>query len=178
MTLPQQVTQHNNGEWVFDTGASSHMRFGSGISFSSPPSSPSHIIVGDGSALPITSHASVSLPNPTHTLYLHKVLISPKIIKNLVSIRSFTRDNFISIEFDPFGISIKDLTSGTVLHRCDSSGDLYPFVPLRPASTPPFPPRCGTNVLDTPALRLSRRLLNILILHVIKVWLLIVRLDD
>jgi hypothetical protein len=53
--------------------------------------------------------------------------VSPNIIKNLISIRLFTTDNNCSIEFDPFGLSVKDLQTRNVIARCNSSGDLYPF---------------------------------------------------
>jgi histone deacetylase 1/2 len=61
-------------------------------------------------------------------------LVSPHIIKNLISIRRFTTDNNCSIEFDPFGLSVKDLQTRNVITRCNSSGDLYPFYP--PATSP------------------------------------------
>jgi histone deacetylase 1/2 len=35
----------------------------------------------------------------------------------------------VSVEFDLFGLSVKDLQTKTVLHRCDSSGDLYSLLP-------------------------------------------------
>ena len=37
------------------------------------------------------------------------------------------RDNSVSVEFDPFGFSIKDPQSRKVLLRSDSAGDLYPL---------------------------------------------------
>ncbi|KAK1667265.1 hypothetical protein QYE76_055424 [Lolium multiflorum] len=55
------------------------------------------------------------------------VLVSPDIVKNLISGRKFTRDNYVSIEFDPFGFSVKDLATKTLLLRSNSDGDLYPF---------------------------------------------------
>ena len=36
------------------------------------------------------------------------VLHAPKIIKNLISVRKFTIDNSVIVEFDPFGFSVKD----------------------------------------------------------------------
>ena len=47
--------------------------------------------------------------------------------KNLISVRKFTTDNMVSVEFDPLGFCVKDLRTGTKLMRCESSGDLYPF---------------------------------------------------
>jgi hypothetical protein len=124
-----QAQSGQDDKWVFDSGASSHMGSGSGIHLSPRPSNfPSHIIVGDGSSLPITGTGSIHFRTSTRPLSLLNILVSPKLIKNLVSVRAFTRDNFVSIEFDPFGFSIKDLATGRVIHRCNSTGDLYPFV--------------------------------------------------
>jgi hypothetical protein len=49
------------------------------------------------------------------------------LIKNLVSIRSLSRDNAVSVKFDPYGFSIKDLRTHQVKLRCNSNGDLYPL---------------------------------------------------
>jgi hypothetical protein len=38
-----------------------------------------------------------------------------------------TRDNNVSVEFDPNGFSIKDIPTQTVKLRCDTSGDLCPL---------------------------------------------------
>lgn len=104
------------GDWIFDSGASSHMGFGSGISFTpTNPSSPSSIDVGNGALLPITGVGSTSFPTPSRPLSLLEILISPSLIKKLISVRVFTRDNSVSVEFDPHGFSIKDLATRTVL---------------------------------------------------------------
>lgn len=58
---------------------------------------------------------------------LTNILFTPTIIKNLLSVRKFTIDNQASVEFDPYGFSIKDLKTGALLSRHDSMGDLYPF---------------------------------------------------
>jgi hypothetical protein len=60
--------------------------------------------------------------------------VSPNIIKNLISVRRFTTDNNCSIEFNPFGLSVKDLQTRSVIARCNSTGDRYPFFPA-PSST-------------------------------------------
>ncbi|WVZ81301.1 LOW QUALITY PROTEIN: hypothetical protein U9M48_028692 [Paspalum notatum var. saurae] len=52
-------------------------------------------------------------------------------VKNLISVHKFTTDNACSIEFDPFGFSIKDLHSKTEIMRSNSDGDLYPLHPRR-----------------------------------------------
>jgi len=94
-------------EWYADSGAGSHMIADAGkLSTISPPLSytPSSIIVGNGALLPVTATGSHILTFPHRNLVLKDVLVSPNIIKNLISIRRFTTDNNCSIEFDPFGL--------------------------------------------------------------------------
>jgi hypothetical protein len=71
-------------------------------------SNPSSIIVGNDSSLPITSVGDSVLPGP---FYLNNILLAPDMVQSLLSIRCFTTDNWCSIEFDPFGLSVKDLTT-------------------------------------------------------------------
>jgi len=85
---------------------------------------PSAIVVGNGSLLPVTSTGTAHLSGPLH---LNNVLVSPKLIKNLISVRQFTSDNNCSVEFDPSGCSMKDLGTRNVIVRCNSSGPLYPL---------------------------------------------------
>jgi hypothetical protein len=118
----------SSGDWYMDSSATSHMASHPGILSSSHPpcsSTPSSIIVGDGSYLPITATGSASVGN----LHLENVLVSPQIIKNLVSVRRFTTDNNCSVEFDPRGFSVKDLRTRKVITRCNSSSPLYPMCP-------------------------------------------------
>jgi hypothetical protein len=86
--------------------------------------SPSHIIVGNGNLIPVTSTGTAHL---SHNLSLNNVLVSPSLIKDLISVRQFTTDNNCSVEFDPFGCSVKDLPTRREIIRCDSSGPLYPL---------------------------------------------------
>jgi hypothetical protein len=48
---------------------------------------PSSIIVGNGSALPVTTVGDSALPGP---FYLNNVLVIPNIIQNLLSVHHFT----------------------------------------------------------------------------------------
>ena len=59
------------------------------------------------------------------TFRLNNVLVAPNIIKNLISVRQFTTDNNCSVEFDPFGLHVKDLHSRNEIIKCNSSGPLY-----------------------------------------------------
>jgi hypothetical protein len=119
-------------EWYADSGASSHMTAHFGILSSPQPpslSSPSSIVVSNDALLPVTSIGSFSFPAPHHPLVLNNVLVSPSIIKNLILVHRFTTDNNCSIEFDPFGLSVKDIQTRSVITRCNNTGDLYPFFP-------------------------------------------------
>jgi hypothetical protein len=116
-------------QWYMDSGASAHMTSDQGNLSRSFVSSaaPSHVIVGNGSPLPITYTGSTTLSTPSHSFNLNNVLVTPHIIKNLISVRHFTIDNQCSVEFDPFGLSVKDLRTRNVILRYNSHGDLYPF---------------------------------------------------
>jgi len=132
------LTPPSLAEWYADFGAGAHMVNNAGIlsTFHHPSSSsPSSTIVGNRASLPITSIGSHSFSTTRRPLVLSDVLVSPNIIKNLISVRRFTTDNNCSIEFDPFGLSVKDLQTRSVIARCNSTGDLYPFFPA-PSSTP------------------------------------------
>jgi hypothetical protein len=85
-------------------------------------SNSSSIIVGNGSSLPITSVGDSVLPRP---FYLNNILLTPAMVQSLISIRRLTSDNWCSMEFDPFGLSVKDLTTKNVIVRSNSIDPLY-----------------------------------------------------
>jgi hypothetical protein len=119
-------------EWFLDTGASSHMSSNPGNFISPQPiSNSAPITVGNGSTMSVTRRAHTVIPTTHSHLHLNNVLATPSLVKNLISIRTLTRDNNVSVEFDPFGFSIKDPTD-TVLLRCNSHGKLYPLTPSSP----------------------------------------------
>jgi hypothetical protein len=102
------------------------MTFNAGILSRTLPSrhSPSHIVVGNGNLIPVTSTGTTHL---SHNLSLNNVLVLPSLIKDLIYVRQFTTDNNCFVEFDPFGCSMKDLPTRREIIRCDSSGPLYPL---------------------------------------------------
>jgi hypothetical protein len=115
-------------DWVMDSGASTHVTGTQGMLSSSHSPldvNSQHIIVGNGSHLPITATGHAQLTS--RPFHLNDVLISPDIVKNLISTRKFARDNSCSVEFDPFGFSVKDLATKAHIMRSNSSGELYPF---------------------------------------------------
>ena len=77
-------------------------------------------MVGDGSCLPVTAVGSAP-----DSFRLPNVLVAPRMVHNLLSIRQFTADNSYSIEFDSSGLTVKDSASRRPLLRCDSTGPLY-----------------------------------------------------
>ncbi|GKB94297.1 hypothetical protein Tco_0980434 [Tanacetum coccineum] len=123
-----------NPNWNMDTGASSHLADNTSILTSCSNSSiyPS-VFVGNGHSIPVTHTGHSFLHTSSKPLHLNHILVTPHIIKNLISVRQFTRDNDVSVEFDAYGFSVKDYQTGRILLRCDSTGDLYP-VTQQPSS--------------------------------------------
>jgi hypothetical protein len=114
-------------QWYMDSGATAHMTHNPGMISSYVNNGPRNIIVGNGAPIPIQGAGNHTLPKPFPPFQLNQILYVPHIIKNLLSVRRFTKDNKLSIEFDPFGFTIKDLKTRIPLLRCNSSGDLYPL---------------------------------------------------
>ena len=130
--------------WYMDTGATSHMTSSQGniLSYFNL-SKPDGIIVRNGHSIPICGYGDANLPSPHPPLALKKVLHAPKLIKNLVSVRKFTTDNNVTVEFDPFGFSVKDFRTGTPIMRCESQGALYPLT----SPSTPLPPHSSFAAL-------------------------------
>jgi hypothetical protein len=85
-------------------------------------SSPSSIVVCNDSSLPITSVGDSVLLEPFNH---NNILLALDIVQSLLSIRRFTTDNSCSMKFDPFGLSVKDLTIRNMIVRSNSTGPLY-----------------------------------------------------
>ncbi|GJT99529.1 ribonuclease H-like domain-containing protein [Tanacetum coccineum] len=121
------------GAWHMDTGSSSHLN-NSVTSLTTIFNScmyPS-VSVGDGHSISVTNSGHSILPTTSRSLHLNNVLITPHIVKNLISVRQFVRDNHCTIEFDSFGFSAKDFLTRLGLLRCDSTRDLYPVTAPSP----------------------------------------------
>nr|GEW86225.1 ribonuclease H-like domain-containing protein [Tanacetum cinerariifolium] len=134
-TLPQAlnamtIQDYGDSGWYMDTGATSHLTSNTGkLTTISNNRNISSILVGNGNSILVINSSHIMLPNPNRPLHLHNVLVTPSIIKNLIYVHQFTHDNACSIEFDPFGFSVKDLWTRHLLIRCNSTGDLYPVLP-------------------------------------------------
>ncbi|GJT97859.1 hypothetical protein Tco_1093377 [Tanacetum coccineum] len=121
--------------WHMDTGESSHLHFNaSNLSTIFDKCLFPSIHVGDGNSIPVTNTGHSIIPSLHRPLHLHNILVTHNIIKNLICVRQFTRDNNCTIEFDAFGFSVKDFLTRHILLRCDSSGDLY--LVTKPSTSP------------------------------------------
>jgi hypothetical protein len=103
--------------------------------FSPRPPSLAHlssIVLGNGYVLPVTSIGGSVLPGP---FYLSDVLIAPDLVQSLLYVRRFTTDNSCSMEFDLFGLYVKDLATRRVFARYDSTNPFY-ILPLPTSTTP------------------------------------------
>nr|GFA45245.1 ribonuclease H-like domain-containing protein [Tanacetum cinerariifolium] len=113
--------------WNMDTAASSHLNYSiSNLSTIFNSCMYPSVRVGDGKSISVTNTGHSTLRTPHRTLHLNNVLITPNIVKNLIAVRQFVRDNKCTIEFDEFDFSVKDFLTRQILLRCDSTGDLYP----------------------------------------------------
>jgi hypothetical protein len=95
-------------------------------------SNPSSIIVGNGYSLPVTSIGDSVLSGP---FYLNNILLAPDIVQSLISVHRFTTDNWCSMEFEPFDLSVKDLSTRNVIVRSNNTSPLYTL--RLPESTTP-----------------------------------------
>jgi hypothetical protein len=128
-----QLLQHHGAppaptsvqDWVIDSDAMHHTTPSVGIISTLHPLAsfnPSSVIVGNDSSLPITLVGDSVLPRP---FYRNNILLALDMVQSLLSIHHFTTDNWCSMEFDPFGLSVKDLITKNVIVRSNITGPLY-----------------------------------------------------
>lgn len=134
-----QLQQPRDNTWYMDTGSTSHLTNDTG-KFSNfvRLRKPLFILVGNGRQIPIFGLGNIHIPNSHPSLKLNNIYHVPQIIKNLVSIRKFTIDNWVFVTFDPFGFSMKELNTGKYIVRCNSFGELYPFTQSAPVKHQPM----------------------------------------
>ncbi|GJX84214.1 hybrid signal transduction histidine kinase M [Tanacetum coccineum] len=153
--------------WNMDTGATSHLNSNAhnlSTLFNSRlyPS----IHVGDGNSIPVTNTGHSIIPSLHRPLHLHNVLVTPNIIKNLIYVRQFTRDNNCTIEFDAFGFSVKDFLTRIYLTRhMPPSCEMFRAISIQLPSLQPFVlllfplvPLLGTNASVIPGMMSFRSL--------------------
>jgi hypothetical protein len=109
-------------DWVADSSATHHTTPSVGnISTIHPlaSSNPSSIVVGNGSSLSITSVGDSVLPG---LFYLNNILLAPDMVQSFLSVRT---DNWCSMKFDSFGLSVKDLTTKNMIVRLNNTSPMY-----------------------------------------------------
>lgn len=92
------------------------------------PCNSTSIMVGNGDVLPVTHIGQAFFLHSNNRLTINNVLIYNKMVKNIVSIRQFTLDNFVSITFDLFCFTMKDYNIwdiGAFIQGWDSVCNLY-----------------------------------------------------
>ncbi|KAJ0936259.1 putative RNA-directed DNA polymerase [Helianthus annuus] len=114
--------QHNDSSWTMDTGASDTMSPHQTMFSSIFNSIIRNIIVGDGKTIPVLGQGDITLPPPFPPFKLKNVLYAPNLVKNLISVRRFTTDNQLSVEFDPYGFTVKDLRTKKPIHGAIARG--------------------------------------------------------
>ncbi|GJV37277.1 putative ribonuclease H-like domain-containing protein [Tanacetum coccineum] len=116
-----------NPNWNMDTGASSHLADNTSILTSCSNSSiyPS-VFVGNGHSIPVTHTGHSFLHTSSKPLHLNHILVTPHIIKNLISVRQFTRDNesfLLEFVLMVFFVVLLSFSSTTWHRRLGHPGD-------------------------------------------------------
>ncbi|PKU80445.1 Retrovirus-related Pol polyprotein from transposon TNT 1-94 [Dendrobium catenatum] len=112
--------------WFLDSGASTHLTNSlDNLSLSKPYNGSDNVTIGDGTTVGITHAGAGILPTPSRKLKLSQILHTPNLKYNLISISQLTKDNFISITFDPFGFTLKDLATQETILQGPAKDGLY-----------------------------------------------------
>ncbi|GJX33562.1 ribonuclease H-like domain-containing protein [Tanacetum coccineum] len=116
-----------NPNWNMDTGASSHLADNTSILTSCSNSSiyPSVFLV-NGHSIPVTHTGHSFLHTSSKPLHLNHILVTPHIIKNLISVRQFTRDNesfLLEFVLMVFFVVLLSFSSTTWHRRLGHPGD-------------------------------------------------------
>jgi hypothetical protein len=105
------------------------------------------IIVSNGATMFVTHRASSTIPTAHRPLHLNNVLVSPSLVKNLISVRSLTRDNNVLLHT----VLLVFLLRTFQLKRCSSDVTamvhctLWLLLHQRPSSPPRPPWTCGIS---------------------------------
>ncbi|KAM3226704.1 hypothetical protein ACQJBY_058996 [Aegilops geniculata] len=146
-TAPTPNNYTRGGDWYMDTGATGHMfAHPDNLASFTPVTTDRRIIVGDGSTFPITHAGHTSFPFTSMPITLSNILVSPHLIKNLISVRCLNRENPVTVEFDELGFCVKDARTRMVLHCCDSLNELYPVHPPSTSTTAPVALSAGVDL--------------------------------
>lgn len=99
MAALQQLQLQGSNPWVLNTGTSPtcHHR----MVYSNFTPFHSSIIVGNSNSFIVLAQGHSLLPTSTSTFHLGNVLVVPSLVRNLLFVHQFNRDNLCSIKFAP-----------------------------------------------------------------------------
>lgn len=123
--LPQALatltTNDYDSSQYMDSAATSHMTNNPGtLSHIKPYKGNDVVYVGNGNKLDITHTGDKSIGS----MNLKRVLVVPKLKKNLISVSKLTTDNFCTVKFSPSDFVIKDHNK-QIIGKGIKRGDLY-----------------------------------------------------
>ncbi|PKU65522.1 Retrovirus-related Pol polyprotein from transposon TNT 1-94 [Dendrobium catenatum] len=122
------ASDNSHDNWFLDSGATSHLTNSlENMTLSTPYQGSDNVTIGDGRSLSIANSGVGILPTPTRKLKLSQIFHSPQLRFNLLSISKLTRDNDISITFNPAGFVFKDLKTQQILLQGPCNNGLYPI---------------------------------------------------
>ncbi|PKU85121.1 Retrovirus-related Pol polyprotein from transposon TNT 1-94 [Dendrobium catenatum] len=128
LAVQQQFS--STGEWILDSGASSHLTSDvSNLQNSTPFTGQDSVSIANGNNLPIqnTGQGILPLPDSYRKLTLRKILHVPSLSHNLLSVAKLTSDNNISVSFNANGFEFKDRRDNRTLLRGPQRNGLYPI---------------------------------------------------
>lgn len=105
--------------WLLDSGASHHIAIDlTNLSLHSPYQGGDHVMIGNGTGLPITHTGFAKLPSSSRPLTLTNVLCVPTMKKNLISVNKLCKTNNVMVQLCPYNFQVKDLrTEETLLTK-------------------------------------------------------------
>lgn len=84
----------SDNQWYMDSGATSHLSNGAGnLKSVFNLGTNTAVTVANGSRIPVRKSGSFSFQTQSRPLSLNSILVTPSIIKNIISVRRFTKDN-------------------------------------------------------------------------------------
>ncbi|CAA7024026.1 unnamed protein product [Microthlaspi erraticum] len=133
--------------WLLDSGATHHIASDlANLSLHQPYTGGEEVVVGNGSALPISHTGSTLLTSSTRPLHLNNILYVPSIQKNLISVYKLCNANQVSVQFYPSWFQVRDLRTGIPLFQGTTKNELYEWPIPKPVASTFF---TSTNNLKT-----------------------------
>ena len=127
----------DSSTWLVDSGASHHMTADLGnLSAHSPYGGGDDVLLGDGSAIPITHSGSFSTPSYTRPFFINNVLCVPSLDKNLISVFQLCKTNGVAVTFTPTYFQVRDLQTGALRLEGKPKNGTYEWPKLSSSTRP------------------------------------------